>query len=60
MEMNIDEWIGKKVRISLKSGMYYKGLVLSSGDNFLKIRDFKDNTVFISLEFITIIEGWSG
>jgi len=58
--MNIDEWVGKNVRISLKSGMYYKGKVLSAGDDFLKIRDFKDKIIFIRLEFITIIEGWRG
>jgi len=57
--MDMSEWINKKVRVSLKSGMYYKGLVLSAGDNFLKIRDFKDKIVFINVEQITIIEGWN-
>jgi len=55
-----NEWVGRRVRISLKSGMYYKGLVLSAGEEFIKIRDFKDNIVFIRWEFITIIEGWNG
>jgi len=58
--MNIDEWVGQRVRISLKTGMYYKGLVLSSGDDFLKIRDFKDKTIFVRIDMITIIEGWRG
>jgi len=58
--MNIDEWINKKVRISLKTGMYYKGKVLSAGEDFLKIRDFRDTIVFIRLDMITIIEGWRG
>ena len=56
--MNIDEWVNKQVRISLKTGMYYKGKVLSSGEDFLKIRDFRDNIVFISLDQISIIQEW--
>jgi len=60
LKMNVDEWINQKVRISLKSGMYFKGLVLSTGEDFLKIRDFREKIVFISLDQITIIEGWGG
>ena len=58
--MNINEWINKKVRISLRSGLYYKGLVLSAGEDFLKIRDFRDTIVFVRIDMITIIEEWKG
>jgi len=54
------EWVGKKARISLAPNRYYKGLVLSVGEDFLKIKDFKGTTVFIKWENITIIEGWMG
>ena len=54
----IKKWEGNKVRISLSSGMYYKGLVLSVGEDFIKIRDFRDKIVFIRLENITVVEGW--
>lgn len=53
-----DEWVGQKARISLSGGRYYKGLVLSVGEDFLKIRDFRDTIVFIKVENINIIEGW--
>jgi len=58
--MNNDMWLGEKVKISLKSGMYYKGVVLSVGDDFFKLRDFKDTIVFIRIEHINVIEEWSG
>lgn len=56
--MDINEWSGKKVRVSLKSGLYYKGLVLSIGDEFMKMRDFRDKIIFIRVDQITIIQGW--
>ena len=56
--MDIGEWINKKARISLETGKYYKGLILSADDDFIKVRDFRDNIVFIRISQITIIEGW--
>ena len=55
---DFNEWVGKNVRVSLSGGMYYKGLTLSCGEDFLKIRDFRDKIVFIRLENITVIEEW--
>lgn len=60
MSNDTDMWVGEKVKISLKSGMYYKGLILSVGEDFLKMRDFKDTIVFIRVEHINVIEGWKG
>jgi len=58
--MDINEWIGKQVRVSLEGGKYYRGFALSVGEDFLKIRDFRDKTVFIRVNQITIIEEWEG
>ena len=52
----VDSMIGKKVKVSLKNGRYYKGLVLSQGDDFLTIRDLRDNIVHVRLDFISEIE----
>lgn len=51
---------GKRVKVSLKNGMYYKGLVLSEGEDFIKIRDIRDNIVHIRIDFITLIEEVKG
>ena len=40
--------------------MYYKGVVLSDGDDWIKLRDINDNIVFVRLDSIKIIEGWKG
>lgn len=56
IENNNEEMKGKRVKISLKSGFYYKGLVLSEGDEWIKIRDVRNNIVFILLENISVIE----
>jgi len=55
---NFNEWVGKKIRLSLDGGMYYKGLVLSCGEDFLKIRDFRDKIVFIRIENVNVVEEW--
>ena len=60
IENNNEEMKGKNVKISLKSGFYYKGLVLSEGDEWLRIRDFRDNIVFILIENISVIEEVGG
>lgn len=53
-----NEWLNKKVKVSLSSGMYYKGLVLDEGDEWIKLRDIKDNVVFIKFDAISVIEEW--
>jgi len=52
----IESMIGKKVKVSLKNEMYYKGLVLSEGEDYIKIRDIRNNIVHIKLDFITVIQ----
>lgn len=56
IENNNEKMIGKKVKISLKSGLYYKGIVLSEGNTWIRIRDLRENIVFILIEHITVIE----
>ena len=38
--------------------MYYRGLCLSEGTDWIKIRDIRDNIVFIRLVDIVVIEEW--
>jgi len=52
----IESMIGKKVKVSLKNEMYYKGLVLSEGEDYIKIKDIRNNIVHIKLDFITVIQ----
>ena len=47
--MEVNEYVEKKVKIDLNNGQYYSGLVLSSGENYIKIRDKNDKLVFINL-----------
>lgn len=56
--MDNNEWLNKKVRISLNNGLYYKGKVVDVGDDFVKIIDFRGTTVTISLNFIVVIQEW--
>ena len=52
------EWINKKVKVSLSTGRYYKGLVLSEGEDYIRIRDINDNIVFIRFSAVDVIEEW--
>lgn len=55
-----DNWSGKKVKVSLSTGRYYKGLVLSEGEDYIRLRDFHNNIVFIRLSVVDVIEEWQG
>lgn len=56
-----NEWVNKKVKISLSNGTYYyKGLVLGEGKNWIKLRDIKNNIVFVKFSAIDVIEEWNG
>jgi len=55
-----DDWTNKKVKVSLKSGRYYKGKVLSSGEEYIRIRDINDNLVYVRLDAVDVIEEWRG
>ena len=53
----VNEWINKTVKVSLNNGFYYKGVVISEGDTYIKIRDIKDKIVFINFDaVISIVE----
>ena len=52
----INEWINKRVKVSLSNGFYYKGLVLSEGDSYIRIRDITGKMVFINLGAVISIE----
>jgi len=58
--MEVDEYIGKKVKIDLVNGQYYAGLVLSSGEDYIKIRDKNEKLVFIILKNIISIREVGG
>lgn len=51
-----DSLVGKKVKIVLKNNTYYKGMVLSQGDTYLKIRDIRDKMVFLNFDSISHME----
>jgi len=53
--MEVNEYIGKKVKIDLINGQYYSGLVLSAGEDYIKIRDKNEKLVFIVLKNIISI-----
>ena len=55
-----DEWINKKVKVSLSNGRYYKGLVLSEGENYIRLRDINNNVVYIKFDAVDVIEEWRG
>ena len=51
-----EDLINKKVKISLKNGMFYNGVVISQGDKYIRIRDIKNSIVFINLDIINVLE----
>jgi len=55
-----DDWINKRVKVSLCNGRYYKGEVLSEGEDYIRIRDINDNIVFIKFSAVDVIEEWKG
>lgn len=46
----MDEYVGKEVKIDLDNKMYYRGIVLSVGEDYIKLRDIKDKLIFINLK----------
>lgn len=54
--MELSEYDGKRVKIELRNGFYYKGLVLSSGEDYIKIRDKEDKMIFIRVDNIVFIK----
>ncbi|MFA6201186.1 MAG: hypothetical protein WC679_12360 [Bacteroidales bacterium] len=57
--MDIDyirQCVGKQCSVSIENGFYYKGKVLSVGEDYLIILDKVGKKVFLSLKTITRIE----
>ena len=52
----MDDWIGKKVYISLKSGMRFTGVVLEETSVNLTIKDKFSHNVMISKDEISLLK----
>jgi sRNA-binding regulator protein Hfq len=52
----LKELVGKTLRFSLKNGFYYKGEILSVGEDFLVILDKVGKKVIVSLNAIETVE----
>ena len=50
------EYVGMKVKIVLKNDYFYRCMILSVGDDYVKIRDINDTVSFIVLDEIKIFE----
>jgi len=58
--MEVSEYDGKRVKVDLTNGQYYSGLVLSAGEDYIKIRDKNDKLVFINLKNVISIREVGG
>lgn len=54
--MELNEYVGKVVKIDLKNGFYYKGKVISCDDNSILLTDKHGNKINIAEEQITLIK----
>jgi len=54
--MELDKYIDRKIKIILKNNFTYVGKVLSSGEDFVKIKDKYQKIVFISINEIKVVE----
>ena len=56
-KMEVSEYVNKRVKVDIDNGFYYTGIVLSCGEDYIKIRDKRDKLVLISLKnVISIVE----
>jgi len=54
---DMNDYIGKRVKITLDNNFYYKGLVLSAGEDYISLRDIHDKLTYINLKnVISIVE----
>ena len=49
-------YINKRVKIILSNGMFFNGLVLTVGDEYIKIRDINEKEVLIVIANICSME----
>lgn len=52
--------VGKKVRIILMGNFHYSGVVLSEGEDFIKIKDKFGNDVLIAKNRVEVMEIQNG
>lgn len=52
----MDEYKGKEVKIDLDNKMYYRGIVLSTGTDYISIRDINGKLVYINLKNVVSIK----
>jgi len=52
----IGKFLEKRIKITLSNGTIYTGFVLSVGDEYVKIRDLRENIVFVVVNMICSIE----
>lgn len=58
--MEVGEYVGKRVVVDLNNGFFYTGIVLSAGEDYIKIRDKNDKLVFINLTNVVSIREVGG
>lgn len=56
MEIESGKLIGKNIRLILKNNFHYRGLVFDSEAKGIWLRDKYGNSVFISVEDISLLE----
>jgi len=54
--MELEKYVNKKVKVDLSNGYYYEGVVLSSDNNSICIKDKFGKTIDISESVITFIK----
>ena len=53
--MELSVYVGKKVKIDLLNGFFYEGVVLSSDDNSIELKDKTGKLVSIKEETVSFI-----
>jgi len=53
--MDLSKYIEKYVKIDLKNGFYYEGLIIGIDKDSISLKDKKDSFVDISIDMISFI-----
>ena len=48
--------IGKKVRIVLKNGFYYKCVIDDVGEDYIKVTDLRGSRIVLAISEVTVLE----
>ncbi len=54
--MDLNNYIGRKIKLVLKNNYYYVGLVISADENSLDLKDVKGQFVSLSKDSILTIQ----